>query len=149
MNPQEQVIVDQAMQILDRHIKIHPFAASSPDAVRRYLRIKLEQQERELFGVLFLDAQNRVIAFEEMFLGSLTECRVYPREIARAALGHNAAAVILAHNHPSGVSTPSQADIALTKALVDALSSLDIRILDHMVIGAGEISSLAEKGLMP
>ena len=96
--------------------------------------------------VLFMDAQNRVIASEEMFRGTLTQTSVYPREVVKRALAHNAGAVILAHNHPSGVAEPSQADRALTRRLSEALSLIDVRIVDHVVIGDGEYTSFAERG---
>jgi DNA repair protein RadC len=106
---------------------------ASPAAVRDYLRIMLAQRDHEVFMVLFLDAQNRVIAPEEMFRGTLTQTSVYPREVVKRALSLNAAAVILAHNHPSGVAEPSRADEFLTQSLRSALALVDIRVLDHIV----------------
>ena len=107
---------------------------ASPAAVRDYLRIMLAQRDHEVFMVLFLDAQNRVIAPEEMFRGTLTQTSVYPREVVKRALSLNAAAVILAHNHLSGVAEPSRADEFLTQSLRSALALVDIRVLDHIVI---------------
>lgn len=98
--------------------------------------------------VLFLDAQHRVIAFEELFAGTLTQTSVYPREVVRRALGHNAAAVILAHNHPSGVAEPSRVDEQLTRALQTALGTVDVRVLDHLVVAGTRIVSFAERGLI-
>ena len=98
--------------------------------------------------MLFLDAQHRVIETEEMFRGTLTQTSVYPREVVKAALTHNAAAVILAHNHPSGSTTPSRADELLTQTLKAALTLVDVRVLDHMVVTTGEVLSMAERGLM-
>jgi DNA repair protein RadC len=123
-------------------------ALTSPDAVRHYLRLWLEHRERESFVVVHLDAQNRVIEAAELFVGSLTQTSVYPREVVKRALACNAAAVILAHNHPSGVAEPSPADRLLTNVLRKALAVVDIRVLDHLVVGAGEITSFAERGLL-
>ncbi|QPF74646.1 JAB domain-containing protein [Roseateles sp. DAIF2] len=120
----------------------------SPEAVRQFLRLKLAGLTHEVFAVLFLDAQHRLMAMEEMFRGSLTQTSVYPREVVKRALELGAAAVILAHNHPSGVAEPSRADQALTEALSKALALVDIRVLDHLVVGAGEAVSMAERGLL-
>lgn len=121
---------------------------SSPHAVRDYLRVTLAGRDRESFLVLFLDAQNRVLTTEELFRGTLTETSVYPREVVRRSLHHNAAAVILAHNHPSGVVEPSRADEALTRTLKAALALVDIAVLDHIIVGADRSLSFAERGLM-
>ena len=102
--------------------------------------------DHELFCCLFLDNRHRVICCEELFRGTINGASVHPREVVRRALEHNAAALILAHNHPSGVAEPSQADIQITHRLRDALALVDIRVLDHMIVGDGEISSLAERG---
>lgn len=126
----------------------HGDALNSPGAVRDYLRLLLNWQEHEIFVVIFLDARNRVIAAEEMFRGTLTQTSVYPREVVKAALKHNAAAVILAHNHPSGVPDPSQSDRLLTDTLKQALSLVEVRVLDHFIIAGAQTLSLAEQGLM-
>ncbi|WP_428508564.1 RadC family protein [Roseateles sp.] len=118
----------------------------APEAVRRYLSLQLGGRDHEVFAVLFLDAQHRLIALEEMFRGTLTQTSVYPREVVKRGLALGAAAVILAHNHPSGVAEPSRADEILTQALQSALSLVDIRVLDHFVVGMGEVISLAERG---
>lgn len=123
-------------------------ALSSPQAVRDYLRLTLQARPHEVFAVVFLDAQNRVLAMEELFRGTLTQTSVFPREVVKRALAHNAAAVILAHNHPSGVAEPSRADDALTNALRQALALVDVKVLDHFVIGAGTAASYAERGLL-
>lgn len=120
----------------------------APDAVRQFLRLKLGGLTHEVFAVLFLDAQHRLIAMEEMFRGTLTQTSVYPREVVKRGLDLGAAAVILAHNHPSGVAEPSRADELLTQALKSALALVDMRVLDHFVVGAGEVASMAERGLM-
>jgi DNA repair protein RadC len=123
-------------------------ALTSPEAVRQFLRLELEARERECFLVVHLDAQHRVIAHQELFAGTLTQTSVYPREVVKSALRHNAAGVILAHNHPSGVAEPSAADRTLTDALRKALAVVDVRVLDHLVVGAGGITSFAERGLL-
>lgn len=121
---------------------------SSPEAVRRYLRLSLEHKQVEVFMGLFLDAQNRLIQAEDLFAGTLTQTSVYPREVVKCALKHNAASVIFAHNHPSGVAEPSRADENLTQALKQALALVDVRVLDHFVVGHGELMSFAERGLL-
>ncbi|GGX77877.1 RadC family protein [Vogesella alkaliphila] len=123
-------------------------ALSSPQAVRQYLRLAIGVREVEVFVALFLTAQNRVLAVEELFRGTLTETRVYPREIVRRALQHNAHGVIVAHNHPSGVAEPSAADRALTASLKQALALVDISLLDHFVVTGSHAESLAERGWM-
>ena len=123
-------------------------ALTSPGAVRRYLKSRLVSLPHEVFACLFLDNQHRVIAFEELFRGTLDSASVYPREVLKRALAHNAAALILAHNHPSGVAEPSQADRQLTQRLKDALALIDVRVLDHFIVGDGEPLSMAEYGWM-
>ena len=126
----------------------HRNVLSSPAEVRAYLRVTLAKRDHEVFMVLFLDAQNRVIASEEMFRGTLTQTSVYPREVVKRALEHNAAAVILAHNHPSGVAEPSRADEALTQTLRAALALIDTRVLDHFIVAGSGVLSMAERGLL-
>ncbi|WP_371876216.1 DNA repair protein RadC [Vibrio sp. HB161653] len=121
-------------------------ALTSPQHTRCYLSAKLRDRTREVFFVLFLDNQHRVIGEEILFEGTIDSASVYPREVVKQALAHNAAALILAHNHPSGVAEPSQADRRITDRLVDALGLVDIRILDHFVVGDGELVSFAERG---
>jgi len=121
---------------------------SSPQAVRQYLQLHLAARPHEVFAVLFLDAQHRLIAMEEMFRGTLTQTSVYPREVVVRALHHHAAAVVLAHNHPSGGVEPSRADEALTQTLKGALALVDVRVLDHVIVAAGQTLSMAEKGLI-
>ena len=120
----------------------------TPDAVKHYLQLHLAGKPHEVFSVLFLDAQNRLLAMEELFRGTLTQTSVYPREIVLRALHHQAAAVVLAHNHPSGSVQPSRADEALTQTLKAALALIDVRVLDHVIVGAGEALSMAERGFM-
>ena len=123
-------------------------ALTSSEATRRYLRARLRERDHEVFACLFLDNRHRVVAFDELFHGTIDGASVYPREVVKAALRHNAAAVILAHNHPSGVAEPSRADTRLTERLRDALGLVDIRVLDHVVVGDGEPVSFAERGLI-
>jgi len=123
-------------------------ALNSPHAVRDYLQLLLGGRQQEVFLVLFLDTQHRVIASEELFQGTIGQTSVYPREVVKRALAHNAAAVILAHNHPSGVAEPSQSDRMLTDALKQALSLVDVRVLDHFIVAVGQTLSFAEKGLI-
>lgn len=123
-------------------------ALTSPQAVRDYLRLALGTREHEVFVSLFLDAQHRVIAAEELFRGTLTQTSVYPREIVKAALKANAAAVIFAHNHPSGVAEPSQADELLTRQLKEALAMVDVKVLDHFIVAGRSTLSFAERGLL-
>ncbi|WP_296056339.1 DNA repair protein RadC [uncultured Amphritea sp.] len=123
-------------------------ALTSPDLVRDYLQLQLSDRSREVFACLLLDSQHRVICFEELFLGTIDSATVHPREVVKLALSHNAAAIILAHNHPSGVAEPSLADQNITQRIRDALNLVDIRLLDHMVVGSGVTVSLAERGLI-
>ncbi|HZE91019.1 MAG TPA: DNA repair protein RadC [Rhizobacter sp.] len=120
----------------------------SPTRVKDYLRLQLGALGHEVFVVMFLDAQNRLLRMEEMFRGTLTQTSVYPREVAKRALALQAAAVVLAHNHPSGAAEPSRADEFLTQTLKSALAFLDVRVLDHLVVGHGEVVSFAERGLL-
>lgn len=120
----------------------------SPEAVKNYLQLHLARKPHEVFAGLFLDAQNKLIAMEELFRGTLTQTSVYPREVVLKALQHHAAAVVLAHNHPSGTVQPSRADEALTQTLKAALALVDVRVLDHVIVAPGHALSMAEKGLV-
>ena len=140
-----QAVMEMARRTLDEEMKAGN-ALDSPEAVRAYLRLILHNKEYEVFCCVFLDAQNRVIAVEELFRGTLTQTSVYPREIIKRALTHNAAALILAHNHPSGVAEPSQADRILTRRLADALALVDIRVLDHFIVAGASSLSFMESG---
>ena len=121
---------------------------SSPGKVRDWLRLKLAGRQHEVFIALWLDAQNRLLKADELFSGSLTQTSVYPREVVRQAMTLNAAAVILVHNHPSGVAEPSRADETLTQSLKTSLQLVDVRVLDHLVVGTGQVVSFAERGLI-
>ena len=121
---------------------------AQPQALHHYLQLHLAARPYEVFAVLFLDPQQRLIALEELFRGSLTQTSVYPREVVLRALHHQASAVVLAHNHPSGSAEPSRADEALTHTLRAALALVDVRVLDHVIVAAGRSLSMAERGLM-
>ena len=121
---------------------------SNPQTVKHYLTSHLRHLSHEVFCCLFLDAQHRLIKFEELFQGTIDGASVYPREVVKKSLAHNAAAVIFAHNHPSGVSEPSHSDERITHKLIKALELVDVRVLDHFIIGEGEAVSMAERGLM-
>ena len=123
-------------------------ALNSPADVRAFLQLNLQGRDHEVFWVVYLSAQHRVIAAEELFRGTLTQTSVYPREVVKAALQRNAAAVIFAHNHPSGIAEPSYADELLTRTLRSALALIDVTVLDHFIIGEGRIMSFAERGLL-
>ena len=120
----------------------------SPNAVKHYLQLHLAHKPHEVFAVLFLDSQHRLLALEELFRGTLTQTSVYPREVVLRALHHHAAAVVLAHNHPSGSVQPSRADEALTQTLKSALALVDVRVLDHVIVAPGQALSMAEQGLV-
>ncbi len=140
-------IGELARRALLREARAHD-ALASPEAVRDYLKLTLGTRAHEVFVGLYLDSQNRLIAVEELFRGTLSQTSVYPREVVKAALAHNAAAMIFAHNHPSGVAEPSRADELLTQALKQALALVDIRALDHFVVAGGRLVSFAERGLL-
>jgi DNA repair protein RadC len=123
-------------------------ALTSPSDTKNYLMAQLRDRPHEIFACLFLDTRHRVIAFEELFRGTIDGASVHPREIVKRALAHNAAALILAHNHPSGVAEPSQSDQRLTQRLREALQLVDIRVIDHLVVGDGQVASFAELGLL-
>jgi DNA repair protein RadC len=144
---QLQAVVEMARRALAEELRQGDTLAS-PRAVRDYLRLKLEHRPREVFLALFLDAQNRILAEEELFAGSLTQTSVHPREAVKRALHHNAAGVIFAHNHPSGVAEPSGADRHLTEALKQALALVEVHVLDHFIVGGGSAFSFAERGLL-
>lgn len=143
----DDLIVKRALAILAKRMRVTD-ALSSPEAVRDYLRVLLAGREHEVFVAVLLDAQNRVLAAEEMFRGTLTQTSVYPREVVKTALKANAAAVIFAHNHPSGVAEPSRADELLTRGLRDALALIDVKVLDHFIVAGGHALSFSERGLI-
>ena len=144
---QLQAVIEMARRALREKLTTGN-ALNSPSAVRDYLRLKMQSLPHEVFVAMFLDAQNRVIETEELFRGTLTQTSVYPREVVKRALHYNAGAVILAHNHPSGVAEPSHADETLTQALKQALALVDIRVLDHFIVAGSSVLSFAERGLL-
>jgi DNA repair protein RadC len=151
LGPAKRAQFEAAMELARRSLRDgmrEASALTSPGAVRDYLRLAIAGREHEVFVCLWLDAQHRVLACEELFRGTLTQTSVYPREIVKAALRANAAAVIFAHNHPSGAAQPSRADELLTRNLKDALALVEIRVLDHFVVAGNQTLSFAERGLL-
>jgi DNA repair protein RadC len=151
LGPAKAALLSAAVELVRRSLTEQAAAGdalTSPQAVRDYLRLTLRARPYEVFVGIFLDSQNRMLACEEMFRGTLAQTSVYPREVVKAALARNAAAVIFAHNHPSGVAEPSRADELLTQALKQALALVDIRTLDHFVVAGSELVSFAERGLL-
>jgi DNA repair protein RadC len=144
---QLQAIFEMSRRALNEQLQQRD-VLKSPQAVRDYLVLKLGSLTKEVFLVLFLDTQNRLVATEEMFSGSLKETSVYPREVLKRALHHNAAAVIFAHNHPSGIAQQSQADEMITKQLKQALALVDVRVLDHFIVAGNTTLSFSERGLL-
>ncbi|HWP11611.1 MAG TPA: DNA repair protein RadC [Ramlibacter sp.] len=140
-------VLELARRALGQQLKARE-VFSSPGAVKQYLQLHLAARAHEVFAVLFLDAQNRLVAMDELFRGTLTQTSVYPREVVLRALRHEAASVVLAHNHPSGTVQPSRADEALTQTLKAALALVDVRVLDHVIVAPGDALSMAEKGLL-
>ncbi|WP_313479988.1 RadC family protein [Stutzerimonas kunmingensis] len=152
MTDRQSSIIKEAIKVLDDLVQERKLALGSslecPQAVRDYLRLQLELEENEVFCAIWLDSRHRVISFERLFTGTIDSASVYPRVVAQRALRLNAAAVIVAHNHPSGDSRRSQADDRLTARLMDSLALIDVRLLDHFVVGHGEMQSYAESGLL-
>lgn len=151
LGPAKYAQLQASLEISRRHLRetiSREDVLTKSTETRKYLMAKLRGQHREVFACLFLDNQHRVISFEELFHGSIDNAEVHPREVVKRALAHNAAAVIFAHNHPSGVSQPSEMDKTLTKELIKAMDLIQVRVLDHFVIGDQDISSFAELGLI-
>lgn len=142
---QLQAVLEMARRHLAEQLR-RDSALESPQAVRDFLKARLRHEAHEVFACLFLDGRHRVLAFEVLFHGSIDSASVYPRQVVKRALAHNAAALILSHNHPSGITEPSQADRKLTQRLKDALALVDVRVLDHFIVGDGEPLSMAEMG---
>ena len=142
----QQNIIREALNILQKDLSKNQIGMNSPQAVKDYCRLKLATKEHEVFAVLFLDNQHRLIEFKELFRGTISSCSVHIREVAKEALKLNCAAVILTHNHPSGICEPSLSDVNITKSLKKSLSLFDIRVLDHIVVSLEGTTSLAERG---
>jgi DNA repair protein RadC len=146
--PSEDRVIKRALRILEKTLLGGESPLTSPGAVRDYLRLQLAGEEHEVFCAIWLDAQHRAMRFERLFRGTLTQTFVYPREVVKAGLANNAAAVIFAHNHPSGSALPSQSDELLTRNLKEALQLVDIKVLDHFIVGGSAAISMAERGLI-
>ena len=144
---QLQAVLEMGRRHLHQTMK-RPEAFTHPQAVKSYLSSQLRHLPHEVFACLFLDNQNRLIKYEPMFTGTIDAASVYPREVVKQVLKHNAAAVMFAHNHPSGVAEPSNSDERITRKLVAALDLVDVRVLDHFVVGEGEVVSMAERGMI-
>lgn len=142
---QLQAVLEMARRYLGEELAARDIL-SDPAATKHYLQTQLSRKQHEVFAAIFLDTRNQVLAYEELFRGTLDGASVYPREVVKSALAHNAAAVIFAHNHPSGIAEPSRADRDITRRLSDALALVDIRVLDHFVVGYNQTSSFAERG---
>jgi DNA repair protein RadC len=140
-------IIQRALKLLEERMRAG-VSLTSPEVVRDYLRLLLDDKEHEVFVCIWLDAQHRVLRAEEIFRGTLTQTAVYPREIVKLALSRNAAAVVLAHNHPSGVAQPSHADELITRNLKDALGLVEVKVIDHFIVAGGQAISFAERGLL-
>jgi DNA repair protein RadC len=143
----DEVVIDTALNLLAQRVAKGSLM-SSPNAVKNYLRLRFADLQHEVFCVLFLDKRHRLITFEELFRGTIDGASVHPREVVKTALRHNAAAVVLAHNHPSNCAEPSHADELITQRLKSALDLVDIRVIDHLLVCAGEAVSFAERGLI-
>lgn len=148
MPPASLRIVKLALRLLDRYLRTPGQSLTSSYAVRDMLRLQMAGLEREVFMVFYLDNQHRLLESETVFFGTINQTEVHAREIVKGALRHNAAAVILAHNHPSGCTAPSHADRTITQRLVQALELVDVRVLDHLIAGRCDILSFAEHGLI-
>jgi len=140
-------VIEMARRALAQKLEASP-VFDSPQSVKDYLQLHLGALPHEVFAVLFLDSQHRLLGLEKLFTGTLGQTSVYPREVVKRALARNAGAVILAHNHPSGVAEPSRADEFLTQTLKTALALVDVRVIDHLVVGRGQVVSFAERGLL-
>ena len=145
---EEDAIIKSALEILDRRLRQPGEMFDSPAALRQFLRLLLAEREHEVFLVILMDAQNRMIHSEELFSGTLTQTSVYPREVVKLALKHNAGAVVFCHNHPSGLAEPSRADEVITGDLKKALALVDVKVLDHFIVASREVLSFAERGLI-
>ncbi len=148
MHHSDEKIIAKAMKILARNLRQPGHTLSSPDTVKKYLTLSLAREEREIFGVLWLDVKNRVIKIEHLFFGSIASASVYPREVIKSALKHNASAALCFHCHPSGNPDPSDADKIITIHLKKALDNVEVRLFDHIIIGGMESYSFAENGLI-
>ncbi len=143
---EEDRLIEKAMQILDRRLFTRGASLQHASAVRSYLKLKLAEMEHEVFAVIFLDRLHRVLKFEVLFHGSISAVKIYPRQVIKRALAHNAAAIIVAHNHPCGCPLPSDDDRLQSQRLRKALEFVDVRMLDHIIVAAGRPLSMADQG---
>lgn len=146
--PDEDQIIEQALVILEQRVFTRGPSLQSPEDVRNFLQLKIAAQPHEVFGAVFLDSKHQVLAYEPLFQGTIDSASVYPRVVLKRCMDHNAAALVLCHNHPSGCTEPSTADETLTQRLKEVLGQVDIRLLDHFIIGKGDPYSFAEHGLI-
>ena len=148
LSPEDQELIAKAVACLESKYLVKKPALNSPEATRDYLKLRLDGIAYEVFALLLLDTRHHVIQYVELFRGTISGANVYPREVVRLALAHDAAAVIIAHNHPSGITEPSQADRQITQRIKYALALIDVRVLDHIIVGAGTGLSFAERGIL-
>lgn len=145
---QEQELIQQAITLLERRLFKRGRMIATPQDMSKFLQLKLARNKNEVFAIVFMDSRHRIIAFEEIFRGSIDTATIHSRVVLQRALHHNAAAVVLCHNHPSGMTDPSEADQVLTFRLKELLAQIDVRVLDHLVVGQGAPFSFAEAGLI-
>ena len=149
LSDSEESTINEALAIMERKLSLPGDESfTSPTMTKEFLTLKLAGYQREVFAVMFMDNRHRLLSFEELFFGTIDGAQVHPREVVRRALQLNAAAVILAHNHPSGVTEPSRADESITQRIKEALSLMEVRLLDHMIVGGPQVTSFAERGML-
>jgi len=148
LTDEERDLIDHAIRCLEARYRVSQDVLTSPEATREYLKLRLDGVPYEVFTILLLDNRHRVLKYVEVFRGTIDGASVHPREVVRLVMEANAAAVIFAHNHPSGLAEPSQADLRITQRLKDSLALIDVRFLDHFIVGEGVGTSLAERGLL-
>jgi DNA repair protein RadC len=146
MTSSDEKTVARAIKILSKELAAPGELLTAPSMVKRYLTLRLAKKEHEIFGGLWLNAKNQLIANEDMFFGTLTQATIYPREVVKKALGHNAASLVCYHNHPSGTPSPSEADRQITVVLKNALQLVEVRLIDHIIVGGLDSYSFAENG---
>lgn len=144
----EDQIIDQALEILASRLTVKSTQITNNSDATNFLKLKLSASEREVFAVMFLDSRHQLIEYRELFFGTIDRANVYPRELVKASLLSNASAVIIAHNHPSGVAEPSRSDVALTEQLEEILKVVDVRLLDHILVAGNDSTSFAQQGLI-
>ena len=148
LTPEDQDLIAKAVACLEAKYLVKKAALTSPEDTREYLKLRLDGLAYEVFALLLLDTRHHVIRYVELFRGSIDGATVHPREVVRLVLAHDAAAIIMAHNHPSGITEPSQADLRITQRIKDALALIDVPVLDHIIVGEGTGLSFAERGIL-